>query len=194
MARFVLTAGWLLLIGVGMHGLARYSLTPGRSGESPRFWPATTALPRATNTFLLVLALHPRCPCSRATLSELAHVMTQCNGRLNTVVLFVQPPGQTAAWAKHDLWEIAARIPGVTPVLDPGGREARNFGAFTSGQAALYDVRGRLAFRGGITGARGQSGRNASELAVIRTVLKGESHPVPAPVFGCALETPRRDS
>src|SRR5439155_4199740 len=129
---------WLLLAVAGMGLLVRYSMTPGRPGHAPSAWPAGTSLERPAGEYTLVLALHPHCPCSRATLEELDAIMGRCRGRLVTRVLFLEPPGFTEGWAQTDLWRHSRRIPGVESRLDPGGRESRMFGALTSGQTALY--------------------------------------------------------
>ena len=188
LALLAATVAWLILAASGMGILVRYSLTPGRPGESPAHWPAATALERPAGPYTLVLALHPRCACSRATLSELAAIMTRSQGRLSALVLFVQPRGFGEEWTKSDLWRAAAAIPGVRPLVDPEGREARRFGAFTSGQAALYDARGRLEFSGGITGARAHEGTNAGEISVVSVVGRSGANGAQTPVYGCALE------
>jgi hypothetical protein len=84
-----------------------------------------------------------------------------------TYVLFLRPAGFADGWEKSDLWQSAADFQGVTLVRDDEGREARRFGAATSGQTLLYDAGGALVFSGGITGARGQMGANAGQMALI---------------------------
>jgi hypothetical protein len=84
------------------------------------------------------------------------------------------PPGFTSNWAKTSLWRSAAAIPGVSETVDDG-REARLFGAATSGQTMVYDRNGRLLFSGGITAARGHLGDNPGASA-ITALLEG---PVP---------------
>lgn len=188
----VLAAGvaWLACVAAGMGILVRYSLAPGRSGTPPAVWPAASRLDRLPHGYTLVLAAHPHCPCTRASLAELAVIMTRCRGRVATQVLFVQPDGFSNAWVKTDLWRTVEAMPGATPVLDPRGREARRFEAFTSGQAALYDPDGRLAFSGGITGARGHEGPNAGLSAVLARVERGTGGEIQTPVYGCPLEKP----
>jgi hypothetical protein len=71
-------------------------------------------------------------------------------------------------------------------MLDTNAKEAQRFGARTSGEVALYDDAGRLAFRGGITAARGHEGDSTGRDAILRWL----NH-LPAdkcsPTFGCPL-------
>ena len=122
------------------------SATPDR-GLRQRITPAA----RAT----LGMSAHPHCPCTRASLGELARLMTQAQGRVTAYVLFVKPPNFSGGWEQTDLWASAAAIPGVTAVRDDGGDESRLFHAATSGQTALYDAAGSLLFSGALRAARG---------------------------------------
>lgn len=191
----VLAVAWVLAVGAGMGILLRYESRPG-APASPRSerWPEQSALRRAPGRATLVMVAHPRCPCTRASLAELARLMIRCGDRVSAHVLFVLPPGKGAAWGRTDLWRSARAIPGVDARLDPGGIEARRcFGAATSGQTFLYHENGRLLFRGGITAARGHEGDNAGSDAVAALVRDAGAHratgaaPASTPVFGCAL-------
>lgn len=180
-------AVWVVAVAAGLHVLLTYESTPGRRAEAPDSWPSDvrTAEPRGKPALLVFV--HPRCPCSRASIGELAKILRSCQGRVDTTVFFYAPRRETAAWATTDLWESAAQIPGVRTVVDFGGVKARSFGAHTSGQAVLYDAGRRLQFAGGITISRGHHGDNDGASAVIAAIL-GQPHPRhAAPVFGCAL-------
>jgi hypothetical protein len=102
-------------------------------------------------------------------------------------VLFYKPAGEADAWAKTDLWQSAAALPGVTVLADDDGREAQRFNSTTSGQVVLYDTAGRLLFSGGITGARGHAGDNAGRSAIVALLNRGVAAHKETPVFGCAL-------
>jgi hypothetical protein len=185
---------WVVACVVGMAALAHYSMTPGLAGHPPQAWPADSRLVRPAGQYMFVLALHPHCPCSRATLEELDGIMAHCRGGMAARVLFVEPPGLTDSWVKTDLWRHALRIPGVSAVLDVQGVEAKRFGALTSGQSALYSPKGELVFQGGITGARGHAGDNAGFDAVLAHVSGTAVGPASTPVFGCPLEHPDHGS
>jgi hypothetical protein len=102
-------------------------------------------------------------------------------------VLFFQPLAAVDNWTNGPSWELAAKIPGVKVEADPGGAEARRFGAQTSGFVVFYDALGKLVFRGGITSARGHMGDNAGSQAIISCALRGSSQLSQTPVFGCSL-------
>ncbi len=136
---------------------------------------------------------HPHCPCTRASVGELARLMTRCEGLLTARVLFFEPPDAPEGWVRTDLWRSAAAIPGVDVLEDESGVEAGRFGATTSGQTVLYDVNGRLLFRGGITGARGHAGDNAGRSAIVSLLTGGTAGRMETSVFGCALQAPRSD-
>jgi hypothetical protein len=88
---------------------------------------------------------------------------------------------------RPDLWRIATALPNVTAVRDADGLEARRFGVETSGQPLLYDHRGALIFSGGITGARGQTGGNAGQQALVALLTRGHADRRGSNVFGCPL-------
>ena len=113
--------------------------------------------------------------------------MAQAEGRVNAYVLFLKPTGSSTDWEKTDLWQSAARIPGVNVVADDNGIEARRFHAATSGQTALYDIDGRLLFSGGITSARAHEGDNAGRSAIVSLLKNQDSVPTETAVFGCPL-------
>jgi hypothetical protein len=187
---WVATAVWLALVGLGLGILLQYSKTPGKTTAPPALWPADSRVQRSDQMHTLVLAAHPRCPCTRATISELDAIMARAGKRLSVHVLFVVPKGLGDTWAKSDLWRHAQRIPGVHATLDPLGVESRRFGALTSGQSALYGPDGRLVFSGGITGSRGHPGPNAGRSAVLASVESGARTTHRTPVYGCLLDGP----
>jgi hypothetical protein len=128
---------------------------------------------------------HPRCPCTRSSLAELARLTAR--GDADVWVLFLRPEGATAGWEKTGLWDTAAAIPGVQVLADADGTAARAFGAETSGHVLFYDATGALRFSGGITAARGHEGPSAggdSILAALRGNAPAQDH---TPTFGCPL-------
>jgi len=178
---------WLLAVMAGMRTLAIHEFTPGLAARPSSQWPQTSALRRAEDRPTLVLFLHPRCPCSCATLDELAKIVAHCRSRLAVYALFVRPSGMPEGWERAGSWEEAHAIPGVQVLTDPQGVEARRFTAWTSGQAMLYAADGRLLFSGGITASRGHSGDNNGSAAVVQGVEQGMVTLRRTPVFGCAL-------
>lgn len=182
---------WLVVVLAGIVALVRYSLGPGRSADAPTRWPAASHALRHAGQPTLVMIAHPRCACTRASLSELEILMTRCSGKVAATVIFVRPRGTSPEWNDTDLRHTAESIPGVTVLPDTGGREAALFGAATSGQVLLYDASGRLQFSGGITPGRGHAGDNAGRSAVEDYIAAGRTDRPATPVFGCDLFEPR---
>jgi hypothetical protein len=160
-------AGWLFAIGVGLRLILVYENTPGMRAASSEVWPADSEIPRTPGLPTLITMVHPHCPCSRASVGELALLMAKAQGLANVNVVFVKPKDFPEDWEKTDLWTNASMIPGVTVSVDYEGVEARRFGSRTSGQIMLYDADGQLLFSGGITAARGHSGDNDGRNAIL---------------------------
>ncbi len=176
-----------MALGMSFLVLMRYKGQAGEIGKPAEFWPAESRLMRARHQSNLVLVLHPHCPCSTASLAELARIMAAAGARLAGHVVFVRPGGTSPGWGRTGLWRDARALPGVTVLEDPDGAEANRFGARTSGQAVLYDQSGRLRFRGGITPARGHEGPSAGRDAVLAVLDKDAPRVVRCDVYGCPL-------
>lgn len=182
---------WVPAVAFGINVLWKYSTTPGDPANPPADWPVSAPIEQAKGRATLVMFAHPRCPCSRASLGELAIIMAHAKGQLDAAVFFYLPAHEASSWAKTDLWQSAADIPGVRVLEDPGAAAAQSFGAVTSGQTLLYGSSGRLLFKGGITAFRGHSGDNTGRDAVTAQLGEGASRSdarlVLTPVFGCSL-------
>jgi len=177
---------WMLGVGFGFSALWKYASAPGEPGRPPKRWPAASAVPVSKGRATLVMIVHPHCPCTRASLSELAVLMARTRGRLAANVLFFKPKDFQDRWEKTDLWRTASAIPDARAMSDEGGVEAARFGSTTSGQVIVYGTKGRLLFSGGITGARGHAGDNPGR-AAIESLVAGEPGPGSTPVFGCSI-------
>ena len=178
---------WLAAVSVGVGWLWSYNHAAGAPARPPSQWPETSAIARVADRHTLVMLAHPKCPCTRASIEELSKLMTTTRGRVNAVVIFVMPNKASSEWQQTDLRASAARIPGVTTIVDAGGREASSFGALTSGQVVLYDPHGQLIFHGGITNSRGHIGDNAGRNAIEALILGQNSRTENTQVFGCPL-------
>jgi hypothetical protein len=183
----VVGLSWLLVIAVGVGVLWSFENTAGLAAAAPGQWPSASQLPAPRGRFSLVVLLHPQCACSRATVAELARLMTKVRGTVDVNVLVLADDAIGDGWSRSDLWDAAAAIPGVNIFADEGGTEARHFGTATSGEAILYDAAGRLQFSGGITRSRGHEGENAGRSALESILRDGMALRSSTSVFGCPL-------
>lgn len=196
---YVLVGMWIIVVGSGMLLLANYVNQPGTSREAPAQRPtnesdsllsSSSATGHTTGPYHLAMFVHPRCPCSSASVRELARLMASCQGRLTATVYCYRPAKESDAWIEGSLHDAAAAIPGVVVQSDPAGDLAQQYGAETSGHVTLYDPAGKLCFQGGITAGRGHEGDNYGADTVRACVLGKAATPGKvAPVFGCELET-----
>ena len=177
---------WIAAVAVGLRSLFQYENTPGPVGVLSQVWP-NTQIERATDRPMLVMLAHPRCPCTVASVAELARIMARLQGKIAACVLLVKPNESGPDWEETSLRRSAEAIPGVKVIFDLDGVEARRFGAETSGHTLLFGADGNLLFSGGITASRGHAGDNAGESAIVALV----NHQTPALtrtlVFGCSL-------
>lgn len=185
-----LIAGWVGLMGGAFFFLVRHEQTPGAATASVATnLPAELKLSFAPDRTVLLMFVHPRCPCSRASLGELEEMMSHAPGSSEVCMVFYKPAGEPDDWVKTGLYKEAQRVGWQTRV-DPGGALAARFGATTSGHVLIYDAKGRLSFSGGITASRGHWGDSESEataLKVLQNELPGMST---RPVYGCPLQSP----
>jgi hypothetical protein len=187
---------WVLVIALwaaavlgGLVMLWRYELSPTASAEPPARWPAASAIARSAGRPTLLMSVHPKCSCSRASIAELERLLTDTRGLLDAHLLFVRPRGAPPGWEETDTWRRAKEIPGVVVHVDEAGAEAHRFGAMVSGYTLVYDASGALLFHGGITGARGHEGDNAGRARVLSLLTRGSADRPDSPTFGCDLES-----
>jgi len=189
----ILTAaiGWGLSVFGGLLALHIHAAAPGDSGTAVEHWPGNERVPLAGDRYTLIMAVHPRCPCTRASVSELAHVLSRCKDQVEAYVFIFTPEHPDRTWRCPEWLRRLGTIRGVHLMHDPGGALAARFGARTSGHVALYAPNGLLVFRGGITRGRGHEGDNAGRQALLGQV-SGDLSACPAQtlVFGCPIVEP----
>lgn len=186
----IVVALWATVVLVGGVILQTYANTPGQTGLEAAVWPQGSELTSNSDTATLVMFVHPRCPCSRASLNELSRLTSTCGDQLKTLIAIHQPSSQTQAWVETTLQTMASEVPVAKVVMDVDGREAEHFGAVTSGHVVLYSPQGNLMFSGGITASRGHEGNNAGRNAIERLVSGSTVERDSTPVFGCPLIGP----
>lgn len=188
MFRFAFSTAWIIAVAIGSYALTAYELAPGEAGNSPELWPQNRYIAAHSDKPTLVMFVHPRCPCTRASIGELSIVMAKCHRHVETYVLAVQPQGVEDDWVQTDLLDQAKQIPGVNVLTDVDGILAGQFDAHTSGETLLYDKTGRRRFCGGITSSRGHHGENDGRRSIVDWILRGKNEQLTAPVFGCPLQ------
>lgn len=70
---------WLGCIAFGFGVLLRYETTPSAAAGAPLAWPPSSVLPRDAHLYSLVMFVHPQCPCTAASLSELNVITSRCH-------------------------------------------------------------------------------------------------------------------
>ncbi|MEW6209559.1 MAG: RedB protein [Acidobacteriota bacterium] len=178
---------WASAVAFGVSRMLDYETSPGDQASAPHRWPADSRIDLSVDRATLIMAAHPHCPCTRASMGELGELMASIKDRVTVYVLFVKPAGMHENWEKTDLWRAAEGIPGVIAVCDEGGIEARRFGCETSGQVVLYNAQGHRLFQGGITMGRGREGDNDGADTIYLMLTGGKVDRTTSPVFGCPV-------
>ncbi|MEM0984115.1 MAG: RedB protein [Planctomycetota bacterium] len=188
-----------VMIGLAVGGLGAmhvYMTSPSAVGEPPASWPLTS-IDRRDGAWTLVVAIHPKCPCTVASVAELTEVIRKSPADLDVVgivrVPFTATDAVAASWTSTLLVESLrdATNDKVRIIEDHTGTLAERFGALTSGHAILFDTDGTRRFEGGVTKARGMRGDNAG-IAAVRALLDGREPAVTStPVFGCPISSTR---
>ena len=181
---------WLAVVCAGLAMVAAYDNRPGVRAMAPASWPGASRLDRTNAVPTLVMVIHPRCDCSRASIGELAELMARAAVKPRAFVAILKPEGLAEDWDVTGLRSAAMRIPGVKVIRDEGGIESRAFGARTSGQTYLYGPDGRLLFSGGITAARGHAGDSVGRSAILALLNHTPAEVSSSSVFGCSLTSP----
>jgi hypothetical protein len=181
---------WGSLAISGTFLLGVYHARPGGAATPSVRWPSGSRVMHDPGCPNLFVFLHPRCPCSRASLHELAHIVAACQGRLAVHAIVLAPSPLSSPWKGEGIESDLAAIPGIGVRYDPAGDEARRFGVATSGHVLLYDSSGNLVFSGGITASRGHEGESYGRSAVVARVFGEPNGRTSSPVFGCPLATP----
>jgi hypothetical protein len=187
-AAVIAVALWSAAVIAGIQRLWSYEGTPGDRSSVPSTWPGSSLVTVDRERATLMMFVHPLCVCTRASLSELREAIDVADSAPAVWIVLLSPHGMAKNW-EENIANIAKRIPEATIVTDVDGKAADTFGASTSGHVVVYDREGRLAFSGGITGARGHVGDNDGRRGLIGALHGGgDAHEYP--IFGCGLDDP----
>ncbi len=178
---------WVCIVSTGLWAVWHYDRTPGAKVSSPINWPLDTRIERVQGCPTLVMFVHPRCPCTFASIAELERLMARCAGAATTHIWFLHPRGAGHDWTDAPVLRRAAVVSGVCISADEDGNEAQRFGVRTSGHVLVYDAEGRCVFSGGITAGRGNHGNSLGQEAIVAFLTAGACERRQTPVFGCPL-------
>jgi hypothetical protein len=181
------TAVWLVLLGIGFLMLWQYGMRPGEAATVPGVWPDQVTLPRSSQTNTLLMFVHPWCPCTRASVNELARLQPLVQDRVQMFVVVLDPEGGNFDWRQAAVVKRASTISGAQLICDQHGKIARSFGVTTSGAVVLYDSAGKLLFHGGLTGSRGYEGDSLGRAEILARLHGDRDVPHCPDVFGCPL-------
>ena len=81
------TVAWVSLVAAGFVLLWRYASAPGAEGHVPLDWPSASTLTRAADRAQMLVFVHPRCTCSRATIAELGKTLARVPDKVATTVV-----------------------------------------------------------------------------------------------------------
>jgi hypothetical protein len=177
---------WLTVLVAAGRLLLGSKATPGTTADTPRVLPEGCLFQPAPGRIVLLLFVHPHCPCTQASLDELAWLLARAGDQVDAWAVLVAPNGAPTDWERGRTGRAAESVASLRVWTDQGGSEARRFGATTSGQALIYGPDRKLAFKGGITDGRGHRGSNPGRDAAL-AALAGRPAEREWPVFGCPL-------
>jgi hypothetical protein len=182
---------WLSGTASGFFLLGAYHARPGQPGKPLVRWPEESPVRLDPDRPTLLIFLHPRCPCSRASVAEIASIAASYPDRFAVHAILYQPEGPSEDWDRAEAAAAEeAPIPGLRRWTDRGGRLGRRFGVETSGHVLLFDPDGGLLFEGGITPSRGHRGGNLGLEALVARIERRDVGAGSSPIFGCPILDP----
>ena len=104
-------AAWGAVVVLGLLYLEAYADRPGDSGAPPAVWPAQSRVKRDGRRPTVLIFLHPQCPCSRASLAELVHVVERCRTRVLRSTPCCWPVQAFDRWGRSRIEQDLAGIP-----------------------------------------------------------------------------------
>jgi hypothetical protein len=204
---------WLIALVPATRKLMAFEWSTGATGLTPTRLSTSASKGLAQNdgrSALLVVAIHPLCSCTRATLKELEDSAPGWKQPYHATFLIYKAKSQSGSATAVSTrvsdfdWHHTAYIREAQQALnaevidDLNGEQAAKLGALTSGEVLLYsapDPQGsrRLLFSGGVTAGRGMEGENGSITALEQAINAQNLNAAStqpgahAPVYGCGL-------
>ncbi len=185
--RTFFTAFFLLIVVGAVGVLAEHTYTPAPRDNVAKDWPAESSLKLDDSKLTCIVFVHPHCPCSGSTLTQLLSVSHEAPHLMQLTFVFVLPHGVDADWEKGNLWKRLNEHPEVARFVDKDAREANLFNANTSGHVFLFNPAGSRRFDGGVTPGRGQIGPSDGLSALLAVANNPSAPPIQSLVYGCLL-------
>ncbi len=180
-----MTAGYFVLVS--------YSTTPKPAHAASDVWPVGASLNYDANRPTFVMFIHPKCPCSVASIRMYEQAVGDRTDALTALFVFTKPADENDSWCHGAAWNMVAEIPNARRCVDQAGRIAAYFGAVCSGETYVYNWGGRLLFHGGITGSRGHEGDCIGTEAIHAIACGRPTRRDTSPVYGCQLVLPMEE-
>lgn len=188
---------WIAVAVAGWYGISAYGFTgdPQATTDIVPRWPTDSTIGRMSGRPTLVLFLHPKCPCSRATVAELERLPVLVPGEAlpDICVVASAPRAIGDLWWSSSFLDQSARLPNAHLVRDSGGVETALFGARISGTVLLFDAAGKRLYAGGVTMARGHAGDNVGLQAVTDLLQDHRASVSSIPPLGCEMVRESRE-
>ncbi|MEO9590108.1 RedB [Rhodopirellula bahusiensis] len=171
--------------------LIAYGTTPGESNLPPGVAPFANASGMLNASpspeWEVVMAVHPKCPCTVASVNELSRLLGKVGDNVRCRFLVFHPVDSTPDWMNGKISSRLARIPRSVIQADEGGEAAFELGMKTSGAVVVFDPHGKTRFHGGITVSRNHEGDNLG-VRSISMLIQGKTPPLTTtPIYGCSL-------
>gem|GEM_PF-496721 len=182
---------WACILAGLFFALIAYGTTPGPSSSPPTespLGPASGELQTsATTDWEVVMAVHPKCPCTVASLNELNRLLTKVDDDVTCRFLVYHPAETEPNWIDGKINSRLSQFPRSIIQPDEAGEVAFEMGMQTSGAVVVFDPHGKTRFHGGITVSRNHEGDNLG-VRSISMLIQGQTPPLSTtPVFGCRL-------
>ena len=161
-------------------GLVSRCIAPIRSEDLEDFVPQQ-------GTLHVVMALHPKCPCTRNTLVELQQLLTIDPFSTRCTFLLALPQGEAISWMDTGTARLAKSLPNSQMLVDIDATRSRQLGLRNSGAMLVVQSDRTVAFCGGITAGRSCVAANPGSETVAKLFRHESVVSITTPTFGCPL-------
>ena len=186
---WIMASLWFVAVMLGGIPLLNYANTSASGTVAVNEWPENSAITHTVGSPHVLFFAHPQCPCTRASVRELARALPRVAGpfQLTLVVSDLGADTEPLGILSSEVRTIRS----MRHFFDGAAVETARFGVESSGHVLVFAEDGRLVFSGGITASRGHEGGSRAQDDFLRQLRAGDSLPLcEHPVFGCALVQP----